>query len=81
MSTTTSEYGELVAVIEAGAERADAEKMAYGAPADAVGLTAYSFIIKGEDGEDSRNLTRALGGLAVFGAAGGVFLLRRRGLI
>ena len=79
--STTSEYGELVAVIEAGAERGSAEKMAYGAPEDAVGLTAYSFIIQGENGESGRNLTRALGGLAVFGAAGGMFLLRRRGLI
>ena len=79
--STTSEYGELVAVINAGAERGSAEKMAFGAPEDAVGLTAYSYIIQGEDGESSRNLTRALGGLAVFGAAGGMFLLRRRGVI
>ena len=79
--STTSEYGEMVSVITAGAERGSAEKMAYGAPDDAEGLTAYSYIIKGENGQDSRNLTRALGGLAVFGAAGGVFLLRRRGLI
>jgi putative membrane protein len=55
--------------------------MAYGAPEDASGLTAYSYIIKGEDGEGGRNMARALGGLAVFGAAGGMFLLRRRGVI
>ena len=79
--STTSEYGELVSVIKAGAERGSAEKMAFGAPEDAVGLTAYSYIIQGEDGESGRNLTRALGGLAVFGAAGGMFLLRRRGVI
>jgi putative membrane protein len=79
--STTRDYGEMVSVITAGAERGSAEKMAYGAPDDAEGLTAYSYIIKGENGQDSRNLTRALSGLAVFGAAGGVFLLRRRGLI
>ena len=71
----------MVSVIKAGAERGSAEKMAYGAPEDASGLTAYSYIVKGEDGESGRNLTRALGGLAVFGAAGGVFFLRRRMLL
>jgi len=79
--STTSSYGEMVSVIKAGAERGSAEKMAYGAPDDAVGLTAYSYIIKGADGESGRNMARALGGLAVFGAAGGMFLLRRRGVI
>ena len=74
--STTSEYGELVSVIKAGAERGSAEKMAFGAPEDAVGLTAYSYIIQDENGESGRNLTRALGGCGV-GAAGGMFLLRR----
>ena len=78
---TTANYGEMVSVIEAGAERGSAEKMAYGAPEDASGLTAYSYIITGESGESGRNMARALGGLAVFGAAGGMFLLRRRGVI
>ena len=62
----------------AGAERAQAEDMAYGAPQDAVGLTAYSYIIKGDDGEGGRNWARGLGGLALLGAGGGVFALRRR---
>ena len=62
----------------AGAKRAQTEDMAFGAPADAVGLTAYSYVIQGDDGEGGRNLTRGLGGLAILGAGGAVFGLRRR---
>ena len=75
---TAQNYGELYATIAAGAERADAEEMAYGAPEGATGLTAYSFVIQGEDGEGSRNLTRGLTGLALLGAGAGAFALRRR---
>ncbi len=75
---TTVSYGEMVAVMKAGADRADAEKMAYGAPDDAIGLTAYSYVISGDDGESGRNWARGLGGLALLGAGGGVFALRRR---
>ena len=75
---TAQNYGELYATIEAGAERADAEKMAYGAPEGAVGLTAYSFVIEGEDGETGRNLARGLSGLVLLGAGAGAFALRRR---
>ncbi len=75
---TAQNYGELYATIEAGAERADAEKMAYGAPEGAVGLTAYSFVIEGEDGESGRNLARGLSGLVLLGAGAGAFALRRR---
>jgi putative membrane protein len=75
---TAQNYGELYATMKAGAERADAEDMAYGAPDDAIGLTAYNYIIKGDDGESGRNLARGLAGLAVLGAGGGVFALRRR---
>ena len=71
----------MVAVIEAGAKRADAEKMAYGAPEGARGLTAYSFNIKREDGESTRNVARTVGALAVLGAGGGLFFLRRRFLV
>lgn len=78
---TALSYGEMVAVMKAGAERAQTEDMASGAPTDAVGLTAYSYIIKGADGEGGRNVARALGGAAVLGAAGGIFFLRRRFLI
>lgn len=71
-------YGELYATLEAGAERADAEKMAFGAPDGATGLTAYNFIVKGEDGESGRNWARALTGLGLLAAGGGVFAFRRR---
>jgi putative membrane protein len=75
---TAQNYGQMYATIVAGAERADTEAMAYGAPEGAVGLTAYSFIIQGEDGEGGRNLARGLSGLALLGAGAGAFALRRR---
>ncbi len=77
-TTTAQSYGELYATITAGAKRGSTEDMAFGAPADAVGLTAYSYIIKGDDGEGGRNWTRGVGGLALLGAGGAVFALRRR---
>jgi putative membrane protein len=75
---TAQNYGELYATIEAGAERADAENMAYGAPEGAVGLTAYSYVIQGDNGESGRNWTRGLAGLALLGAGAGAFAIRRR---
>ncbi len=75
---TAQDYGQLYATIAAGAERADAEKMAYGAPEGATGLTAYSFVVEGETGESGRNWARGLAGLALLGAAGGALVLRRR---
>ena len=75
---TAQNYGEMYATMTAGAKRAEAEDMAFGAPTDAIGLTAYSYVIQGDDGEGSRNLVRGLGGLAILGAGGGVFALRRR---
>jgi putative membrane protein len=75
---TAQNYGELYAVMKAGADRANTEDMAFGAPADAAGLTAYDYIINGDDGESGRNVARGLAGLAVLGAGGGVFALRRR---
>jgi putative membrane protein len=77
---TALNYGEMYAVIKAGSEKAHTNSMAYGAPAGAEGLTAYSFTIKGEDGEGTRNLTRALAGLVLLGLGGGVFALRRRAI-
>ncbi|HEX6486457.1 MAG TPA: hypothetical protein VF012_07075 [Nocardioidaceae bacterium] len=76
--STAQNYGEMYATIEAGAERAKAEKMVYGAPEGAMGLAAFSYEIKGEDGEGSRNMARGLGALAVLGAGAGAFALRRR---
>lgn len=75
---TAQDYGKLYAVIAAGAERADAEKMAYGAPEGARGLTAYSFELVGDDGEGGRNATRGLAALALLGAGLGALGLRRR---
>lgn len=75
---TAQNYGQMYATISAGAERADAEKMAYGAPEGALGLTAYSFVIQGEDGDTGRNVARGLSGLVLLGAGAGAFALRRR---
>jgi putative membrane protein len=75
---TAQNYGEMYATIAAGAERAQTEKMVYGAPENAIGLAAYSYEIKGEDGAAGRNLTKGLGAMALLGAGAGAFALRRR---
>ena len=75
---TAQTYGQQYALLVAGAKRAQDEKMVVGAPADSVGLAAYSFEIKPEDGEGNRNLMRGIAGLALLGAGGAVFGLRRR---
>ncbi|MFL6004198.1 MAG: hypothetical protein ACJ72P_15430, partial [Nocardioides sp.] len=75
---TTQTYGQMYATMEAGAERAQTEDMAYGAPEGAAGLTAYSYVIQGDDGESGRNWSRGLAGLALLGLGGGGLLLRRR---
>jgi putative membrane protein len=75
---TTQTYGQMYATMEAGAERAQVEDMAYGAPEGAAGLTAYSYVIQGEDGEATRNWARGLAGMALLGLGGGGFMLRRR---
>jgi putative membrane protein len=75
---TTQTYGQMYATMQAGAERAQVEDMAYGAPEGAAGLTAYSYVIQGEDGEAGRNWARGLAGMALLGLGGGGFLLRRR---
>ncbi len=75
---TAQDYGKLYATIKAGADRADAEKMAYGAPEGAQGLTAYSFELLGDDGQGSRNTKRGVAALALLGAGAGGLLLRRR---
>jgi putative membrane protein len=75
---TAQNYGELYAVLEAGSQRAQTEDMAFGAPEGANGLTAYNFIVKGEDGEGGRNWARGIAGLGLLAAGGGVFAFRRR---
>ena len=52
--------------------------MAYGAPANAVGTTAYSLEISGANGNGGRSLGRGVGALALFGAGGGLVMFRRR---
>ncbi len=77
-SDTTVTFGVKYAQIKAGADRAQTESMAYGAPAGAHGQTAYTYEIRGEDGEGGRNWTRGIAALALFGLGAGAVLLRRR---
>ena len=74
---TASDYGLKYALIVAGAERAKAEGMAYGAPAGATGATAYSLEISGANGKGGTDIGRGVGALALFGAGGGLALYRR----
>jgi putative membrane protein len=75
---TAQDYGMKYAVIEAGAKRAENESMAYGAPENAAGFTAYQLELAGEDGEGSRNLSRGVAALALFGIGGAAAAVRRR---
>lgn len=77
---TASDYGKKYAVIEAGAARAKAEGMAYGAPAGAAGFTAYSLELAGMDGQGAQSTGRLFSGVAAFGMAAGVAMWRRRSL-
>ncbi len=77
-TSTAQSYGQLYATMVAGSKRAQHEDMAFGAPKDALGLTAYNYVINGDDGETGRNLARGLAGVALLGAGAGVFALRRR---
>lgn len=76
--STAADYGQKYALIEAGAKRAQTEGMAYGAPADAAGQTAYSYELAAADGEGGRNVGRGFGAAAVFALAGAAGLMRRR---
>ena len=76
--TTASDYGLKYALLAAGADRAKAESMAYGAPANATGMTAYSMEISGANGDGGTNVGRGVGALALFGAGAGLALFRRR---
>jgi putative membrane protein len=77
-NATAQDYGKMYAVIGAAGDRADSEKMAYGAPENAQGLTAYTFELVGNDGEGGRNTTRGLLALGLLGLGLGAFALRRR---
>ena len=76
--STASDYGLKYALLVAGAERAKTGSMAYGAPADAIGLTAYSLEISGANGNGGTSIGRGVGALALFGAGGGLAFFRRR---
>lgn len=78
---TAQNFGEKYALIKAGADRAQAESMAYGAPEGATGQTAYTLEIAGEDGEGGRNWARGLGALAVFAIGGGAAAAVRQRLV
>jgi putative membrane protein len=75
---TAQSYGEMYAELVAEGKRARDDSMAVGAPQGASALTAYQFIVTGDDGQDSRNADRGMlaGGLLI--ATGGGLLLRRR---
>src|SRR5690606_31513433 len=75
---TAQSYGQLSAVLEAGAQRADQERMAFGAPEGATGLMAYQYVIKGADGEGSRNWVRGITGVGFLAAGLGALAWRRR---
>jgi putative membrane protein len=75
---TTATFGEKYAALEASAARAQTESMAIGAPDGAEGLTAYQFVVRGDDGESGRNVTRGVAAAVLLSLAGGVSLLRRR---
>ena len=81
-AATAADYGVKYAVLEAGAERAATESMAYGGPEGATSVTAYSLEIAGVDGSGSASMTRGAAAVALFGiGAGAAALLKRRGLL
>ena len=75
---TAQSYGEMYAELVAEGKRAREDSMAIGAPQGATAMTAYQYIVTGDDGQSSRNLDRVLlaGGLLI--ASGGGLVLRRR---
>jgi len=64
--------------LSAGAQRAKTEGMAFGAPDNAAGSTAYSLELAGLTGEGGRNVGRGAAALALFGLGGAASVLRRR---
>lgn len=75
---TAADFGVKYAVLAAGAERAQAEGMAYGAPEGATGATAYSIEIAGADGSGVSSLGRLIAAIALFAAGIGAATLARR---
>lgn len=71
------DFGQKVALIEAGAARA-ADAQPYGSPAGAQALTAYKFELAAETGEGSANLGRGLGAAVLLALGLGALAVRRR---
>ncbi|KQS99737.1 hypothetical protein [Cellulomonas sp. Leaf395] len=70
--STAEDFGVKYAVLSAGAERAQTEGMAYGAPDGAAGSTAYSIEIAGVDGTGASSVGRLILAIVLF--AGGIGL-------
>ena len=79
-AATAADYGVKYAVIEAGAERAATEAMAYGGPEGSVAVTAYSLDIAGVDGSGASSFSRGLIAAALFAVGGLAATLWRRRL-
>lgn len=77
-ASTAADYGVKFAVIEAGAQRAVEEGMAFGTPEGAHGMTAWSLDIAGVDGSGTRTMGRGIAAAALFGLAALAVPLRRR---
>ncbi|MEP7192018.1 MAG: hypothetical protein ABI903_04055 [Actinomycetota bacterium] len=75
--STASVYGLQYATIVAGAERTNAEAMAYGTPANAAGTTAYALEISGANSDGGSSIGRGVGGLALFAVGAGLIVYRR----
>ncbi|MDQ0373190.1 hypothetical protein [Cellulomonas humilata] len=75
---TAEDFGVKYAVLSAGAERAQTEGMAYGAPDGAAGSTAYSIEIAGVDGNGASSVGRLILAVVLFAAGIGLATLARR---
>ncbi|GEL97606.1 hypothetical protein [Cellulomonas terrae] len=75
---TAEDFGVKYAVLSAGAERAQTEGMAYGAPDGATGATAYSIEIAGVDGTGASSVGRLILAIVLFAGGIGLATLARR---
>ncbi|MBO0922155.1 hypothetical protein J1G42_15125 [Cellulomonas sp. zg-ZUI222] len=66
-AATAADYGIKYAVIQAGADRAATESMAYGGPEGAASVTAYSIDIAAADGAGASSIGRGVAAAALFG--------------
>ena len=75
---TAEDFGVKYAVLSAGAERAQTEGMAYGAPEGAAGSTAYSIEIAGVDGSGAGAVGKLILAVVLFAGGIGLATLARR---